>query len=93
MTDHSTLATRATGTAFEILYAPRSIPDSAVAPKRPGPKTKLSKAQQSAISLESPAERRARQAKELQANHEPNFNVPIATAADSMRTAAIKGKL
>jgi hypothetical protein len=90
MTDHGNLATRATGTAFEILYTPRSIPDSAVAPKRPGPKTKLSKAQQSAISLESPAERRARQ---LQANHAPNFNVPIATAADSRRTAAIKGKL
>jgi len=26
-------------------------------------------------------------------NSAPNFNVPIATAADSMRTAAIKGKL
>jgi hypothetical protein len=87
--DSKGLAARAVGTAFAILYAPRAVPDSAKPPKKTGPKARLSKVQQSAIALETPAERRARQ---LLGNSAPNFNVPIATQADSLRTAAIKGR-
>ena len=72
---------------FAILYKPRSIPDSAKPAKKTGPK--LSRVQQAVISLETPAERRARQ---LQMNSAPTFNVPIATQKDSVRTAKIKGR-
>lgn len=34
----STRADRAKGTAFEILYQPRAIPNTATAPKKRGPK-------------------------------------------------------
>lgn len=84
------LAMRAKGTAFEILYEPRALPNSARAPKKTGPKPRPSKVQQAANSLETPAERSARL---LQANRAPAFNVPIATQADSIRTAAIKGRM
>lgn len=88
-TDRTTLAMRANGTPFAILYEPRAIPNTSTAPKKRGPKPNKSKAQKSAMALETPAERRARQ---LQVNSSPNFNVPIATQADSLRTAVIKGR-
>lgn len=75
-------AMRATGTAWAILYARRAVPDSATAPKKIGPKPKVNADQ-------------SYKAKVLRAlaGSAPNFNTPIATKADSMRTAAIKGKL
>lgn len=83
------LAMRAKGTAFEILYLPRAIPNSARAPKKTGPKTRPSRVQQAAMALETPAERRARQ---LQANRAPAFNVPITTTEQADRTRAIQGR-
>lgn len=75
-----TLATRATGTAFEILYQPRAVPDSATPPGKRGPKVNPDQSYK---------------AKVLRAfeNSAPNFNTHIATQADSIRTASIKGKL
>jgi len=58
----NTLAQRANGTPFAILYQPRAIPNSARAPGKTGPRSNGSKAQQSAISLETPEERLARRA-------------------------------
>lgn len=75
---------------FAILERPRAKPNSKTPPKKSGPKPNKSLAQQAAMALETPEERRARQ---LQMNSAPKFNVPIATQQDSMRTAAIKGKL
>lgn len=73
--------------AFEQV-PPRGIgSDVCTAPKKRGPKP--SKVQQSAIALETPAERRARQ---LQVNAAPNFNVPIATQDQADRTLSIGGR-
>jgi len=63
----TTLAERAKGTPFAILYEPRSTPDSQTAPLKRGPKR--TKAQRRAIAKETPAERQARQVIErLRAN-------------------------
>ena len=62
-TAQSTLAQRANGTPFSILYEPRAIPDSAKPPGKPGPRSKAAKAQQSAISFETPEERTERRLK------------------------------
>ena len=100
----SGLAQRASGTAFAIIYEPKRYPPpprdltkEELAAQRNRDNAKMryyrkkpSQAQQSAISLETPAERMERYAR---GKHAPNFNTPIATQADSLRTAAIKGKL
>jgi hypothetical protein len=57
----ATLAQRANGTPWAIIYMPRAIPNSARAPGKTGPRSNGSKAQQSAISFETPEERKARQ--------------------------------
>ena len=36
----STRADRAKGTAFEVIYQPRAVPNTATAPKKRGPKPK-----------------------------------------------------
>lgn len=74
-------------TAFEQVPPRGTDSNVCTAPKKRGPKP--SKVQQSAIALETPAERRARQ---LQVNSAPNFNVPIATTAQSDRTLSIGGR-
>lgn len=56
----TTLADRAKGTPFAILYEPRTVPDSQTAPLKRGPKR--TKAQRRAIAKETPEERQARQA-------------------------------
>lgn len=55
----TTLAERAKGTPFAILYEPRTVPDSQTAPLKRGPTR--TKAQRRAIARETPAERQARQ--------------------------------
>ena len=45
---------------FAILTRPRATPKACTAPAKRGPKPKISKAQQSAIALESPEERMAK---------------------------------
>jgi hypothetical protein len=55
------IAQRANGTPWAILYQPRAIPNSAKPPGKTGPRSNGSKAQQSAISFETPEERKARQ--------------------------------
>jgi hypothetical protein len=82
MTDRSTLAMRANGTAFAILYEPRAIPDTATPPKKTGPKPKVNPDQSY----------KAKVLRDLD-NSAPNFNVQIASKADSLRTQAIKGRL
>lgn len=74
------LAMRATGTAFEILYQPRAIPNTAQAPKKTGPKPKRDQSH------------KAKLLRDLE-NTAPAFNTPIATQADSDRTQAIKGRM
>lgn len=71
------LAARAVGTAFAILYAPRAVPNSCTA---------------SSPKVNPDQSNKAKVLRDLE-NSAPNFNVPIATQADSLRTAAIKGKL
>lgn len=75
-------AMRATGTAFAILYAPRTIPDTATAPQKRGPKPKVN-ADQSY---------KAKVLRDLD-NSKPAFNVAIATQKERDRTASIKGRM
>ena len=53
---------RSTSNAFSILYQPRAIADSARAPKKRGPKR--TKQEHALISLETPEQRKERQAQE-----------------------------
>ena len=48
---HSTLAMRANGTPFAILYEARAIPDSAKPPGKPGPRSNGTKAAKTALIL------------------------------------------
>lgn len=69
---------------------PRGIgSDACTAPKKRGPNPNKSKLEKALISLETPAERRARH---LQINTAPNFNVPIATQEQADRTLSIGGR-
>lgn len=96
MTDLSTIAMRATGTAFQILYEPRAIPNSKPAPKKTGPKPKFSKAQESARSMETSTERAARHAadrqKKMDAILRKNSYSDIARSTDADKTGRIQGR-
>lgn len=76
----TTLADRAKGTAFAILYQPRAIPDSAQPPKKTGPKPNKAKAHPAWAGLQ-PLE-----------NMAPAFNTPITTREQCDRTARIRGR-
>lgn len=83
----TTLAERAKGTPFAILYEPRATPDSAQEPGKRGPKR--TKAQRRAIAKETPAERQVRQAIErLRKN--PYSLVARSTAGQADITARIR---
>ena len=97
-TAQTTLAQRANGTPFQILYESRAIPDSATPPKKQGPRSNGTKAEQSAISFETPEERTERRlkvkaaktAKVLVVNKESDVGRNCPKQAD--RTSVITGK-
>lgn len=76
----NTLADRAKGTAFAILYEPRATPDSAQAPLKSGPKSHKPKVRPGWAGLQP-----------LQ-NVAPGFNTPISTREQSARTSRIRGR-
>lgn len=76
----TTLADRAKGTAFAVLYAPRAVPDSCQPPKKTGPKAHQAKKQPTCTGLQ-PLE-----------NLAPAFNTPIASREQSARTSRIRGR-
>lgn len=76
----TTLADRAKGTAFEVIYQPRATPDSAQPAKKSGPKPSGRKAHAAWSGL-----------KPLD-NVAPNFNTPITTREQAARTSRIRGR-
>lgn len=76
----TTIAERAKGTAFEVIYQPRATPDSAQPPKKTGPKAHKAKSHP-AWAGPQPLE-----------NVAPGFNTPIATREQSDRTSRIRGR-
>jgi hypothetical protein len=94
----NTLAQRANGTPWAIIYQPRAIPNSARAPGKTGPRTNGTKAQQSAISFETPEDRKARRAAVKAAKEaailttNPYSGVGRNDPADRDRTNVITGK-
>lgn len=74
----STLETRAKGTAFEVLYAPRAEPNTATPPKKRGPKPRIKPHQATGPRLMPLT------------NSAPGFNTPLATQASLDRSQAIK---
>lgn len=96
VTELEAIAMRATGTAFQILYEPRAIPNSKAAPKKTGPKPKLSKAQESARSMETSTERAARHAAERQKLKDSilrkNSYSDVARSTDGDKTGRIVGR-
>lgn len=76
----TTIAERAKGTAFEVIYQPRAIADRCQPPKKTGPKAHKAKTRPAWAGLQ-PLE-----------NVAPNFNTPITTREESARTSRIRGR-
>ena len=71
---------RSKGGAFDVLYAPRAVPDSATAPKKTGPKPTVAVAPTCKPRLTAPV------------NTAPAFNTPIPTREACARTSRIRGR-
>ncbi len=76
----ATLADRAKGTAFEVIYQQRAVPDSCRPPKKTGPKPSSAKKHAAWAGLQSVE------------NVAPGFNIPITTREQTARTSRIRGR-
>lgn len=82
----STIQQRAIGTPFEIIYQPKAKPRAAPTRKK---SATLTKAQQTAIALETPKERKERQTAEILRK---NSYSDIARSTDADKTGRIVGR-